>query len=207
MATKSLTDTSLKALKPSDRTRKITVGGCPGLVLMVSPAGGKVFRLQYLFEGKSQLLTIGPYPSVSLSQARMAALLHREEIKKGINPAKEKRESKAQAKALGLTFQVVVDEWLKKSEPGWSEVHIRDTRQKLACHILPRIGNTPVAEVDKAAVKEILDTLDARGKIPTIKKCRGIISQVFTYALAHDIPGVTFDRSAPHNSDRYDSFT
>ena len=60
MATKSLTDTSIKALKPSDRTRKITVGGCPGLVLMVSPAGGKVFRLQYLFEGKSQLLTIGP---------------------------------------------------------------------------------------------------------------------------------------------------
>ena len=100
MAAKNLTDTSLKALKPRERFYKVTVGGCPGLVLMVFPNGSKTFRLQFTFEGKSQLLTLGQYPGTSLSDARAAALLHKESIRKGINPCAEKRESKAKAKAL-----------------------------------------------------------------------------------------------------------
>lgn len=193
MATKALTDAAIKALKPKPKAYKVTDGTVPGLVLGISPTGKKVFRLQFLFEKKFQLLTIGGYGELSLSEARIKALEAKKQISQGINPCAEKRASKAQAKAEGLTFRAVTEEWRLKAEPGWSEVHIRDTRQKLDCHILPRIGDLPIAEVGKAEVKAILDTLDARGKVPTIKKCRGIISQVFGYALASDIPGVTFD--------------
>ena len=80
----TLTDAQIKALKPGDRFYKVTVGGCPGLVLMVFPSGSKIFRLQFTFEGKSQLLTLGPYPGVSLFEARATALMRKEEIRKGI---------------------------------------------------------------------------------------------------------------------------
>ena len=193
MASKALTDVAIKALKPRDKPYRVMDGKVPGLLLAVSLAGTKVFRLSFRYEGKFQLLTLGRYPDLSLTDARIAALEAKKAIKAGVNPAAEKQKSKAQAKAEGLTFGAVVAEWLQKAEPGWSEVHIRDTRQKLDCHILPRIGSISIAEVGRAEVKAILDTLDARGKVPTIKKCRGIISQVFQYALANDIQGVSFD--------------
>lgn len=193
MAKKALTDAALKALKAKQKPYKVTDGSVPGLFVAVSTTGRRVFRLQFLFEGKFQLLTIGAYPDLSLSEARIKALEAKKQISQGTNPAAEKQRSKAQAKAEGLTFRKVTEEWREKAEPGWSEVHIRDTRQKLDCHILPRIGDMPIAEVGKAEVKGILDTLDARGKIPTLKKVRAIIGQVFQYALASDIPGVIFD--------------
>ena len=123
MATKTHTDTSLKALKPRERFYKVTVGGCPGLVLMVMPSGSKIFRLQFTFEGKSQLLSIGHYPSVSLFEARASALLHKEDIKKGINPCAEKRESMAQAKANAVTFRDLTNEWLGRFDSNWSVAH------------------------------------------------------------------------------------
>ncbi len=193
MATPTLTDTSLKALKPRDRFYKITVGGCPGLVMMVMPSGSKIFRLQFTFEGKSQLLTLGHYPGTTLAEARAAALLHKENIRKGINPCAEKRSAGAKARADSITFGEMTKRWLAKVEPGWSERHIKDTRQKLDCYVFPRIGDKPMIEVGKAEVKAILDTLDARGKIPSVKKVRGIIGQIFQYVIANDFPGVTLD--------------
>jgi hypothetical protein len=46
---------------------------CRGLHLYVTPAGGKVWRLRYEFQRKEKLLSIGPYPSVGVADAREAA--------------------------------------------------------------------------------------------------------------------------------------
>jgi integrase len=196
MAAKSLTDSSIKALKPGEKTYKAMVGGCPGLFVAVASTGSKIFRLQFLFQGKSQLLTLGAYPGTSLFEARAEGLRQKEAIKRGINPCAEKRATKAKAKAYALTFREVVRQWLEKVEPGWSESHKRDTRQKLDCYILPRLGDKPIAEIGKAEVKEILDTLEARGKIASIKKVRSIVGQVFQFASLQEIPGVQFDPTA-----------
>ena len=193
MAVPTLTDTQIKALKPGDRFYKVTVGGCPGLVLMVFPNGSKIFRLQFTFGGKSQLLTIGPYPGVSLFEARATALLHKENIRKGINPCEEKRSARRKAQANSVTFGDVARKWLAKVEPGWSESHATDVNQKLHRHVLPQIGDKPIVEIGKAEVKGILDNLEANGKLETLKKVRGVIGQVFQYAIINDLPGVTLD--------------
>ena len=193
MATKTLTDMALKALKPKDKPYKISDGSVPGLIVGISTAGKKVFRLNFLFKKKSQVLTIGGYPELSLTDARKLAWGAKSKIKQGINPCAEKRANRAKAALEGQTFRMLADTWFAKMEPGWSDVHGKDVRQKLDSHILPHIGNKPMADIGKVEVKAILDNLDARGKRPTLKKCRTIISQVFNYALAHDIPGVTID--------------
>ena len=194
MPAKILTDSSLKALKPREKNYAVTVGGCPGLLLAVSHrTGSKIFRLQFRFEGKPCLLTLGEYPGMSLYEARAEALRHKEDIKRGINPCAEKRAAKVKALVQALTFHEVASQWLEKVEPGWSAGHMQDIRQKLNCYVLPRIGNRPIAEVGKGEVKEILDTLDARGKTASIKKVRGIVSQVFQFAILNDMPNVPFD--------------
>ena len=56
-----LTDFFIKQVKPEAKPKKYSDGG--GLVLMVSPAGGKLWRLVYRFDGKQKQLAIGVYPA------------------------------------------------------------------------------------------------------------------------------------------------
>jgi hypothetical protein len=62
------TDTKLRALKPSGKIQKLS--DCDGLYIHVSPAGGKLWRLFYRFDGKQKTLALGKYPEVSLAEAR-----------------------------------------------------------------------------------------------------------------------------------------
>lgn len=62
------TDTKLRALKPSGKIQKLS--DCDGLYIHVSPAGGKLWRLFYRFDGNQKTLALGKYPEVSLAEAR-----------------------------------------------------------------------------------------------------------------------------------------
>ncbi|MDZ4275544.1 MAG: Arm DNA-binding domain-containing protein [Erythrobacter sp.] len=60
----ALTDSAIKAAKP--RPSQYKLHDEKGLLLIVRPAGGKLWRLKYRFAGKEQQLTIGTYPEVVL---------------------------------------------------------------------------------------------------------------------------------------------
>ena len=63
-----LTDIKVKATKPQTTDIKLFDGG--GLFLLVTPSGGKLWRLKYRFGGTEKLLTLGAYPQTSLAEAR-----------------------------------------------------------------------------------------------------------------------------------------
>ncbi|MDP3540278.1 MAG: Arm DNA-binding domain-containing protein [Azonexus sp.] len=62
-----LTDTAVRTAKPGDKPIKMFDER--GLFLIVTPAGGKWWRLRYKFDGKEKLLSLGTYPDVSLKDA------------------------------------------------------------------------------------------------------------------------------------------
>ena len=64
----SLTVIEIKALKPKTKPYKISDGG--GLYLFVSPAGAKVWRMNYTRGGKQRTHTIGGFDRVGLQAAR-----------------------------------------------------------------------------------------------------------------------------------------
>ena len=64
------TELALRNAKPRTKPFKISVGA--GLYLLVKSSGIKLWRLAYRFGGKQKLLSFGPYPSVSLVEAREA---------------------------------------------------------------------------------------------------------------------------------------
>ncbi|MFN7225168.1 MAG: Arm DNA-binding domain-containing protein [Paracoccaceae bacterium] len=56
---------------PSGKPRKLPDGG--GLLLFVSPSGGRLWRMRYRFGAKEKMLSFGSYPDVQLADARRPA--------------------------------------------------------------------------------------------------------------------------------------
>ena len=54
-----LTDVAIRNAKPTAKARKLSDGY--GLHLLVTPAGGKLWRLQYRYDGKQRMLALGVY--------------------------------------------------------------------------------------------------------------------------------------------------
>mmetsp|Transcript_19721 Transcript_19721/g.25457 ORF Transcript_19721/g.25457 Transcript_19721/m.25457 type:complete len:92 (-) Transcript_19721:10-285(-) len=67
VVTMALTDIQIRNAKPDTKQYKLSAG--LGLYLIVSPSGGKWWRVRYRFDGKQKELSVGTYPSVSLKEA------------------------------------------------------------------------------------------------------------------------------------------
>ncbi len=145
MSRTALTDTKIKALKPKNKPYKVSDGTIGGLHVAVSVAGGKVFCLAYQFEGKWRLLRLGAYPLFSLDEARDLARDAKKQLAQGINPAAAKQAARIKAVADATTFRMLTAKWLTWRQPVLSAVTVDDTVKKLERHVLPRLGDMPVA--------------------------------------------------------------
>lgn len=52
----ALTDVAIRNAKPGEKPIKLTDGA--GMFLLITPAGGKLWRLKYRVEGREKLLAI-----------------------------------------------------------------------------------------------------------------------------------------------------
>jgi hypothetical protein len=86
-----LNDKQIQNSKPKDKTYYLM--DAKGLYLIIAPKGGKWWRFKYTFENKSQTLSLGTYPIVSLVEAREMALKLKKEIKQGIKSITPKKRS------------------------------------------------------------------------------------------------------------------
>ncbi len=64
----ALTDTVIRKAKAKLAAYRLSDGG--GLYLSITPAGGKLWRWKYRFDGREKLMSFGSYPDVPLSLAR-----------------------------------------------------------------------------------------------------------------------------------------
>ena len=64
----ALTDVSVRNARPRDKEYKLADTG--GLYLLVTPTGGRLWRLKYRMHGIERKLSLGKYPEVSLGDAR-----------------------------------------------------------------------------------------------------------------------------------------
>ena len=112
----SLTDTAIRKAKSGEKTTRIFDGG--GLYLEVSPAGGKLWRLKYRFDGKEKRLALGAYPAVSLATARQKCDEAKKLLAEGTDPGEQRKAAKAHRAGLAAnTFEVIGREWYTKTAP------------------------------------------------------------------------------------------
>ena len=89
-----LTDLAVKSAKAGEKAYKLTDGG--GMFLLVSVAGGKLWRLKYRISGKEKLLALGTYPDTSLVKARERRDAARKLLADGIDPGEQKKSEKTE---------------------------------------------------------------------------------------------------------------
>lgn len=178
-----LTDTAIRAIKPTSKTAKFFDGG--GLYLEVAPSGGKWWRLKYRFQGKEKRISLGTYPTIGLKEARE----RREDTKKilanGIDPSAQRQAIKVSTTNVDKdSFEVVTREWFDKHVVNLAPSYSKKVRSLFERQIFPVLGAKPIAEVEPTDVLNAARHVEQTGAIETAHRLIQICGQVFRYAIA-----------------------
>lgn len=202
-----LTDTFVKRKQPNGKVQKHSDGG--GLFLYITPTGSKSWRLAYRYLGKQKLLVIGPYPAISLKEARE----RREEAKKllvdNIDPSTAKQEARRDAaNAAKNSFEAVAREWVEKYSGDWSASYKSHILHRLEDMVFPAIGKRPIKSITAPELLTALRKIESRGAVCVAHLAMRECGRIFRYAIAtgraerdvaHDLRGaITPMRTVKH---------
>jgi integrase len=178
-----LTDTAIRNAKPGDKPSKLFDER--GLFLLVTPTGGKWWRLKYRFDGKEKLLSLGTYPDVGLKVARERRDDARKLLADGIDPGENRKATKAaKQERAANSLEVVAREWYAKMAPNWAEHHGDRIIRRFERDIFPWIGGRPIAEVTAPELLAMVRRIEDRGALETAHRALQNCGQVFRYAVA-----------------------
>jgi integrase len=181
-----LTDLKARNAKPGERDYKLADSG--GLYLFVTRKGYRSWRMKYRFAGKEKRLTFGPYPHVSLVEAREKRDQAKRQLRDHRDPATEELKRKLGAAAdHSETFETVARRWHAMHETRWTRVHASDVIKSLEREIFPALGNMPISQLDAPLVLATLRKIEARGSLETAKRVRQRMSAVFIHAISEGI--------------------
>lgn len=182
----ALTDAKIRALKP--RAKAYKQADFNGLYLYVTAKGSKLWRFKYRHKGKEGLLSFGPYPDISLKDARKMRDDARAQVANDLNPATVKRAEKAQE--IGKTentFNKVADQFVYKSEKdGKSDATLKKLKWLLE-EARKDFGHLPITEITAPMILKTLRKREATGHYETAHRMRSRIGGVFRFAVASGI--------------------
>ncbi len=159
----TLTDVAVRNAKA--RRTRYKVSAEHGLYLLVQPGGGKAWRFDYRYDGKRRTLIIGPYPLISLSDARATRDEARKLLLAGIDPIEQRKLERIEAELKrGVTFAVIADEVIAKMErEGRADATMTKTRW-LIDFARPQLGTRPISEISAPEVLAVLRKIESRGR-------------------------------------------
>lgn len=184
-----LNDLAIRKAEPRDKPYKLADGG--GLFVLVTPSGGKLWRLKYRIDGREKLLSLGKYPDVPLARAGELSAIARRKIADGVDPAAEKATVKAKRKAIehpteSVTFAKVAEAWL--AEMGPSKHATTATRLNMFCdYACNDIGHLAINKVRAKDIMQMVKGISATGKRETARRTFSTVGRIFRYAVAHDL--------------------
>lgn len=202
-----LTDTALKALKPTGKAYKVTDGA--GMYVVVTPAGSKSFRFDYRLDGKRQTLTIGQYepstPSrsdaelqaseygsvLSLKDARALRDRASRQVAAGENPSRTKvakRVSDADAGTFGAwaVQYIAFKSDPKSGEEQWAEATL-SLKQSIYRRLLEEpLGKRRMDDIKRAELASLFDRIKANNGPGPAVHAREFVLVTYRYAMAKD---------------------
>jgi integrase len=177
-----LTDAKVRTIKPAEKPQKLFDGG--GLFLLVTPTGGKLWRLKYRFGGIEKLLAIGAYPQTSLAEARQKRDQASALILNGVDPSDTKKAQKAAGAQETETFEVIAREWHTKFSSSWAASHGDKIIRRLELYVFPWLGDRPIKSITAPDLLTVLRRIEAKGTLETAHRTQQNCGQVFRYAVA-----------------------
>lgn len=181
-------DAQIKAFKiPSDKKRVLLNDEASKNLFLNVTQTSKAFLFIYEKDKKQKSITLGKYPSLSLSDARRKADELREQIANGLNPKLEKQKTE-------LEFKQVASLWLKTQEKRGLATFTKNIKGRVDNHLLPRLAHRKIKELKRNELVELIKNIepkDKRGdgyetKSKTFGILKNILKFVSTYGLIDD---------------------
>lgn len=180
----ALTDVKIRNAKHSGKAGHDKHADGQGLYLAITPSGGKLWRLDYRFDGKRKTLALGSYPEISLTRARAARHEAREMLAQGADPGAAKQAAKAaRMDAAANSFERVAREFHALKAPGWSPNYADKWLGLMIGAWFPALGGRPIADITSADLLAVLRKVEARGTIDKAHNLRQVAGQVFRYGV------------------------
>jgi integrase len=179
----ALTDTALRNLKLADKQYKLT--DAQGMYLLITPSGGKYWRLKYRYGGKEKTLALGTYPEVPLKEARDKRDQARKQITEGHDPSQLKKQKKLKQQVCAEnSFETIAREWQSHRASGWTERHASYVLRRLEADIFPTLGTKQIHEIAAPELLAVLRQIENRGAIDIAHRALQTTGQIFRYAIA-----------------------
>jgi integrase len=179
---KPLTDSQVKQAKAQDKAYKMADGG--RLYLYVSKLGAKSWRMDYIrpIIKKRATLTLGLYPDVSLSQARLQRTEIRALLADGIDPQQHKiDDEREQLLQSNNTFAAIGDEYMSRKNHIAKSTKANNHRQ--LARLNKFIGDKPIGDIKPMEVLDACRSVESQGYLETAIKMRTMAGQVFRYGV------------------------
>jgi integrase len=180
-----LTDANARTARPREKNYKLYDDD--GLFLLVTPAGGRLWRFRYVLAGKEKVMALGKYPRVGLQEARRKRNAAREALQDNRDPGAEKAEEKRAARAASLqshTFQNVANEWHNAQVGRWTRLYAWQVSKRLEDEIFPALGQRPIAQIEPTEMLAVLKVVEKRGVYETTRRLRAYCSAIFRFGIA-----------------------
>jgi integrase len=135
-----------------------------GLYLRKQTRDGASWTLRYHFAGKEHWITLGNYPDMSLSLARIEARQARVLLDKQQNSLTVRRAALAEERQKG-SFKALCEDWYCADVQARGLKHPAVPRRYLDKYLLPKLGRLPASDVTPSDVARLLD--DVKVRAPT----------------------------------------
>jgi integrase len=171
--------------------RKCVPGMFPdglGPYLQVTPTTTKSWIFKFALNGRNREMGLGPYPLVSLADARTRRDDARRLLLDGVDPIEHRKADRARRRldqAKQITFKEAAAAFLAAKRHGWQNVkHSAQWSSTLDSYVYPVFGSQPVGAVDTGLVMRVLEPIWTT-KPETASRVRGRIEAILNWAKTH----------------------
>ncbi len=125
----------------------------PGFGVRVTPAGRRLFVVQARVGGRVRRVTVGTWPEMTVAKARGEAREALQAMRRGIDPAADRKARQKAAEAGQMTVSALADRWIEEHVQLKLKPRTAADYQKLVeQRIKPALGTLTVAAVSREDV-------------------------------------------------------
>jgi integrase len=158
-----------------------------GLYLRVSANEAKSWVFRFQLDGRRRDMGLGPFPDISLAEARQRAGEHRKQRHDGIDPIASKaaqRQAQRLDAARTMTFEKCAEAHIAAHKAGWRDGKSEaQWRQSLTDYVFPVFGALSVQAIDVGLVMKALEPIWTV-KPETASRVRGRVESILDWATA-----------------------
>ena len=161
---KAISPLSAKSVESLKKPGAHAVGGVPGLCIQNTARNGHLSRswlFRYSLSGKRSNMGLGPYPAVSLQDARKKANKVRELVLEGIDPKVHRNAQKSAsqaASAMQKTFRECAELFMQSNLYQHNNLkHRKQWGSTLETYVFPIIGELLISDITTAHVINVLN--------------------------------------------------